>query len=60
MESHKVLELGAYVLLYLYFSSWSSRENVREVSREGVGNLGECLESEENGEQIVPVEDERT
>lgn len=60
MESHKVLELGAYVLLSLFIFPLGQVENVREVRREGVGNLGECLESEENGEQIVPVEDERT
>lgn len=43
MESYKVLELSACVFSYLYFSSWSSRETVREGRRERVGNLGECF-----------------
>ena len=40
MGSHKVLELGVCVLSYLYFSSWSSKENVREGRREGSREFG--------------------
>lgn len=31
---------------------------LEKEGEKGVGNSGECLESEENGEQVVRVEDE--
>ena len=41
--------------IYTYFEK---ADNYQTQKEKGVGNSGECLESEENGEQVVRVEDE--